>query len=200
MTVSVGCHFRTTYLQSTSSWRENIKYTQIMKHIEKLIRYSLPEPNHYLSYGGALSIWSRTFYDEARFSWTKSFVCRKHAIRIFGCSCYDGNVTDESLFMFSQLGGLLCQLAAAASQVGVLTRTTASGPRPVAERTRASARRPSSLRPLSRSAAVAVTSAYALTKLLRKSRVSSEDVSICLHYGQSNDLIENATGLRGCWA
>ena len=107
-------------------------------------------------------------------------------------------VTDESLFMFSQLGGLLCQLAAAASQVGVLTRTTASGPRPVAERTRASARRPSSLRPLSRSAAVAVTSAYTLTKLLRKSRVSSEDVSICLHYGQSNDLIENATGLRGC--
>ena len=107
-------------------------------------------------------------------------------------------VTDESLFMFSQLGGLLCQLAAAASQVGVLTRTTASGPRPVAERTRASARRPSSPRPLSRSAAVAVTSAYTLTKLLRKSRVSSEDVSICLHYGQSNDLIENATGLRGC--
>ena len=91
MTVSVGCHFRTTYLQSTSSWRENIKYTQIMKHIEKLIRYSLPEPDHYLSYGGALSIWSRTFYDEARLSWTKSFVCKKHAIRIFGCSCYDGN-------------------------------------------------------------------------------------------------------------
>ena len=23
-------------------------------------------------------------------------------------------------------------------------------------------------------------------------------MSICLHYGQSNDLIENATGLRGC--
>ena len=168
MTVSVGCHFRTTYLQSTSSWRENIKYTQIMKHIEKLIRYSLPEPDHYLSYGGALSIWSRTFYDEARLSWTKSFVCRKHAIRIFGCSCYDGNVTDESLFMFSQLGGLLCQLAAAASQVGVLTRTTASGPRPVAERTRASARRPSSPRPLSRSATVAVTSAYHSVTLARK--------------------------------
>ena len=37
-------------------------------------------------------------------------------------------VTDESLLMFSQLGGLLCQLAAAASQVGVLTRTAASGP------------------------------------------------------------------------
>ena len=100
MTVSVGCHFRTTYLPSTSSWRENIKYTQIMKHIEKLIRYSLPEPDHYLSYGGALSIWSRTFYDEARFSLTKSFVCRKHAIRIFGCSCYDGNWW-ESVYVFT---------------------------------------------------------------------------------------------------
>ena len=69
-------------------------------------------------------------------------------------------------------------------------------PRPAAERSRASARCPSSLRPLSRSAAAAATSAYTLTKLLRKSE--SEDVSICLHYGQSNDLIENATGLRGC--
>ena len=131
-------------------------------------------------------------------SWTKSFVLYAENTPYAYLDALVMMVTDESLFMFSQLGGLLCQLAAAASQVGVLTRTTASGPRPVAERTPASARRPSSLRPLSRSAAVAVTSAYTLTKLLRKSRVSSEDVSICLHYGQSNDLIENATGLRGC--
>ena len=42
-------------------------------------------------------------------------------------------------------------------------------PRPAAERSRASARCPSSLRPLSRSVAAAATSAYTLTKLLRKS-------------------------------
>ena len=136
-----------------------------MKHIEKLIRYSLPEPDQHLSYGGVLSTGTWTFL-----STILKVLYAESTLKYAYLDALVMMVTDESLcWCFHSLAASCASWQRRpprwVSSPGLRPRD----PRPAAERRRASARCPSSLRPLSRSAAAAATSAYTLTKLLRKS-------------------------------